>query len=104
MLDRQIQVTAYLWMLPIRVKNGLGELRRIGVHQPDPFNPLEAGKLAEKRIETTFAVNIETVARRVLADEHQLFHPPRCEIARLSDDEVEGLRTMDPAHERNGTK
>ena len=100
-LDRDIQILHDLVVARDLVNQLLVELVGVEVVEPDPFDPLDLAQLAAEPREAPLAVEVGAVARDVLRDDDQLFHPVRGQIPRLLQNMLDRPRAVAPADIRD---
>ena len=85
-LERNIQVFADFRLIAHCADHVIGELGRIGIVKPEPFDSVDAAKPAQQVAEPAFAVKVQPVIGRVLCDDDQLFYSAVGQSLRFGDE------------------
>ena len=75
MLQGYVDIAAHLGVRGHKVEQVFGEVRRIGIVYPYPFDALYPGKRLRKACEAAFPVEVESVVGRVLGYQYQFPDP-----------------------------
>ena len=104
MLQRHIDVVADRRGVGKDSDHLLGPERRIGIHEPQPLDALHVGQSLHQRHQVRSAVQILSVAHRILRHQHEFAHAAGREPLGLGDEVLDGLALMAPANGRDGAK
>ena len=85
MLDRQVEITADLFLRADRLDELRIDLLRIAVENADPVQLFDLTELTKKQVQRLLPVEIETVERRLLRDQNKFGHPVAGKAFRLGD-------------------
>lgn len=85
-LERNIQVFADFRLIAHCADHVIGELGRIGIVKPEPFDSVDAAKPAQQVAEPAFTVKVQPVIGRVLCDDDQLFYSAVGQSLRFGDE------------------
>ena len=104
MLERDVDVFADARMASHHIEHFQREMRRIRVHQSHPFDPVDVGKALQQFRQQPLPVDIHTVCRGVLGDDHQFFHSAMRQPLRFGENIMQRPAQMMAPHERDGTE
>ena len=103
-LERNINILNDVLALRDRVNHGLGQDRRIYIHQPQPLKPIDRIQSPQQIVQPERLVEFLAVAGRVLADQANLNRPVGNQLARLAHDGFGRFAVHRPAYRRNPAK
>lgn len=103
MLERYINVTAYLRLLPHGGKHIVGETGRIGIVKSYPLHAGYGGQTTQQTAQTAFSVKVHTVVGGILRHHYQLLYPAAHQSPGLFEHLLLRNGYMGSADKRNGT-
>ena len=104
MLQRQVDVLAYLRLLRNRRDEFIGEILRIAVEHTQPLDLLDFHKLLQETRQGRLAVDVLAVIRRILSDEYDLPGALGGKACDLALDVIHRSAAKASANQRNGTE
>ncbi len=104
MLKRHIQVIADILPLAHHIQHFQRKFGRIGIMQPDPFEPFYVGEPVEQVAQHSFFINVQPVISQFLRNQHHLLHSFFNQPFRFLHQIFHGFADMYSPHQRDGAK
>ena len=104
MLNGNIQIVTNITALGHYLQHIQWKLRWISIMQTQPLQPFHIGKMLHQVGQLAIAINIQTIAGRILGNQHHFFHAILHQPLNFLFDDLYGPRNVLTTHQRDGTE